>query len=263
MARLLYRACTQLKFQAPAALTVAALLAFAIWNPQRSAAELSSLDRSTFMTYLSAVASILALFCSLSIAWILFVSQQNKSERVATYDLLKSRLSQAQQWLLDQPASADRELCLSLVFELDKHDMSDLPQTDLGDEYRAYTSALDAALGGDDPDRHRFYSISVGHFVYIEHLLSRIGLVSIRQIIAKVFLETLAKGIALVILALLTLIVSSAWYIDATKPWLVLVAAFIAGGAALLLLEVFVDISRHYREELDFVASADDIDEEA
>lgn len=244
-------------------MAVTATLAVAISHSQFSGVDLASLDRSTFITYLSAVASILALFCSLSVAWVLFISQQNKSERVATYDLLKARLSQAQQWLLEQPISEDRELCLSLVYELDKHNMSDLPQTDLGGEYYAYTAALNEALDGEDSDRHHFYSISVGHFAYIEQLLSRIGLVSIRQIITKVFLDTLTKGIALVVLALLALIAASMWYGEAIKPWLILAAGFIALGAALLLVEVVVDIRRHYNEELDFIETAKEFADEA
>ena len=114
----LYRACTQAKFQVPLALALSSLVAVAVWNPQHSGADVQSIDRSTFITYLSAVASILALFCSLSLAWVLFVSQQNKSERLSTYDLLKARLSQAQEWLLAQPTTEDSELCLSLVYEL-------------------------------------------------------------------------------------------------------------------------------------------------
>lgn len=253
MAPLLYRICTKLKFQGPFAIAVTVLLAVATSHSQLSGVDLTSLDRSTFITYLSAVASILALFCSLSVAWILFIAQQNKSERIATYDLLKARLSQAQQWLLEQPNSEDRELCLSLVYELDKHDMSDLPQTDLGVEYRAYATALDDAFGGEDSDRYRFYSISAHHFSYIEQLLNRIGLVSIRQIITRFFLDTLAKGIALVVLALLTLIAASMWYSEAIKPWFVLSAALVAIGSAILLIEVAVDIRRHYNEELDFI----------
>ena len=79
------------------------------------------------MTFIGAIASVLALFCSISMSWVLFMSQQNRTERITTYDLLKSRIADAQNWLLEQPASEDRELCLSLVYELDKLDMSDLP----------------------------------------------------------------------------------------------------------------------------------------
>ncbi|MEB5964490.1 hypothetical protein [Comamonas testosteroni] len=210
------------------------------------------------MTYLSGLASVLALFSSLSMAWILFVTQQNKAERVTTYDLLKARLSQAQGWLQEQPKSEGRELCLSLVWELDKHDMSDLPQRDLGDEYRAYGEALQNALDGEDPEVRHFYAISAGHFGYIEHLLSRIGIISIRQIIAKRFLDTLAKGVVLVIASVLVLLVASLWYSDATRQWFVLLATVIGLGSVQLLLELLTDLYRSYSEDVDFIAAPDD-----
>jgi hypothetical protein len=53
---------------------------------------LAALDRSTFITAVSAVASILALFCSISFAFVLFISQANKAERLAAFDRLKTRL---------------------------------------------------------------------------------------------------------------------------------------------------------------------------
>ena len=261
MPPLLYRACTQAKFQVPLAIAFASLEAVAVWNPQHSGADVQSIDRSTFITYLSAVASILALFCSISLAWVLFVSQQNKSERLSTYDILKARLSQAQEWLLAQPPTEDTELCLSFAYELDKHNLSDLPQTDLGDEYRAYIAALDEALEGTADDRRRFFMISMGHFSYIEQLLGRIGLISIRQVITKVFLDTLAKGLGLVGFAVFVLIAASVWFNDSARLWLVTAASFVGVGGVLLLLEVFVDISRNYKEELDFIESASDEEE--
>ncbi len=258
----LYRVGTQLKFQLPVATLGIALLGACIWFPQRSGVDVTTLDRSTFITALSALASILALFCSLSIAWILFVSQQNKSERVTAYDLLKARLLTAQQWLLAQPRSEDRELCLALIFELDKLDMSDIPQTDRGDEYRDYTVALESGLSTDNGERRLFYLTSANHFTYIEHLLNRMGLISIRQIISKLFIDTLAKGVSLVSLAVLTLIVSTFWYGEFIKPWLLVAASFTGLGAVLLLLEVWIDLRRYYDEELDFIGNTDDDEEE-
>lgn len=254
----LYRACTQAKFQIPLAIAVASLVAVAVWNPLHSGADSQSIDRSTFITYLSAVASILALFCSLSLAWVLFVSQQNKSERLSTYDLLKARLSQAQDWLLSLPPSEDTELCLSLAYELNKHDLSDLPQTDLGDGYRAYITALDEALEGADDERRRFFMISMGHFSYIEQLLNRIGIISIRQVITKVFLDTLAKGLGLVGLAVFVLIASSIWFNELARLWLITAASFVGVSCVLLLVEVFADINRNYKEELDFIEGTPD-----
>lgn len=249
----LYQFCTRLKYQIPVLLVLGAGLMVLLWGAKWSGADVASLDRATYITFMGAVASVLALFCSISMSWVLLVSQQNRAERIATYDLLKARISEAQEWLLVQPASEDRELCLSLVFELDKLEMSDLPQTDRGDEYRAYADALDEALGEEGGPRRRFYQVSVRHFGYIEGLLNRIGMISIRQIITRVFIDTLAKGFSLVSLAVVVLIAASGWYMDQTKLPFVLIGGLLGLASIQLFLEFFVDVYRIYDEELDFI----------
>lgn len=238
--------------------TVAAVLAdVSIYFGPWTGTDLGQLDRSTFITALSAVATVVALFCSLSVAWILFVSQQSKAERLAAYDLMKSRLLEAQQWLFGLPFTKGRETCLSLVYELEKLDLSDLPQTDYGPEYLAYCEALDDGLDSNDEETRRFFLISSTRFGYIESLLNRIGLVSIRQIVTRGFIDTLAKGVTLVGISVLVLVASLLRYDDTTKPAFVMAATFIAIGAALLLTEVWVDLRRYYDDEIDFVQQSD------
>lgn len=228
----------------------------AIYYGNWTGADLASLDRATFITALSAVATLVALFCSLSIAWILFVSQQSKSERLAAYDLMKLRLLEIQRWLLGLPVSNERDTCLSLAYELDKLELSDLPQTDRGPEYAAYCAALDEGLESDDSDVRTFYLISSTHFGYIEGLLNRIGLVSIRQLVTHLFINTLAKGVALVSLAVAVLIAALLCYNEAMKPTFVVAATFIAVGSALLLAEVWVDLRRYYDDDIDFIETS-------
>lgn len=247
---------TRLPVQLAICTAVAALAQLAIYYGRWSCTDLTSLDRSAFITALSAVATLVALFCSLSIAWILFVSQQSKSERLAAYDLMKSRLLEVQQWLLSLPPNDDHEICLALAYELDKLDLSDLPQTDLGPEYAEYSEALEAGLDSDNLERRVFYLISSTHFGYIESLLNRIGLVSIRQLITRLFIETLAKGVALVGLAVLVLVASLLWYNESVRPAFVITSTFIAVGSALLLAEVWVDLRRYYDDDIDFIESS-------
>ena len=246
-------ALTRLPTQVAICALAAILADLAIYFGQWTRADIAGLDRSTFIGALSAVATLVALFCSLSIAWILFVSQQSKSERLATYDLFKSSLREAKNWLHGLEISDDREICLSLAYELDKLELSDLPQTDLGPEYEAYCKALDEGLSSEDGEHREFYFRSTTHFAYIESLLSRIGIISIRQIITRVFIDTLAKGVSLVALSVAVLVVSFLWFSESVKPALVMSATFIAFGAALLLLEVWVDLRRYYDDELDFI----------
>lgn len=244
---------TQLKWQIAIASVPVGTTALILLFPQSSRIDLGSLDRSTFITILSAIATILALFCSLSIAWILFVSQQNKSERIAAYDILKSRLFEAQHWLLTQPDNEDRTTCLSLAYELDKLDLSDLPQTDQGEEYDAYCESLIDGLDSGDQARREFFLVSSTHFGYIEHLLNRVGLIAIRQIITKLFIDTLVKGVSLVAVAVVALLVSMLWFNEFVEPSLVLATVFCGVASVLLLLEVWIDLRRHYDEELGFI----------
>jgi hypothetical protein len=230
-----------------------ALLAVCLWNAGKTGVDIASLDRSTFVTSLGAVTSILALFCSISIAFILFFSQANKAERVTAYDAFKARLLETQQWLLRQPYSQEREICLSLVFALDKLDITDLPQTDLGDEYRQYTAALDTGLNDETEERRVFFLTSVMYFGYVEHLLRRIGLISIRQIITRNFIDTLAKGVGVICIAVATLLAATVWYGEATKQWLVLVSTFCGVASMFLFYEFCLGIYRYHNEELDFI----------
>lgn len=249
----LYQVCTRLKYQIPMLIVLGTCLAALLCRANWSGADVTALDRSAYIAFLGAIASVLALFCSISMSWVLFVSQQNRVERIATYDLLKAKISEVQEWLLSQPGSEDRELCLSLVYELDKLEMSDLPQKERGEEYRAYANALDEALEEEGGPRRRFYQVSVRHFGYIEGLLNRIGMISIRQIITRVFIDTLAKGFSLVGLAVLVLIAASGWYMDQTKVAFVIVGGLLGLASIQLLLEFFVDVNRIYDEELNFI----------
>jgi hypothetical protein len=255
---------TRLPWQTGVCLTVGVCAQIAIYYGATTGIDLASLDRSTFITALSAVATLVALFCSLSVAWILFVSQQAKAERVNAYDIMKSRILEAQRWLLGEPTSEGRDICLTLLFEIDKMDMSDLPQRNLGQAYPAYMAyceALDEGLNSEIQEVREFWLVSSTHFVYIESLLSRIGLVSIRQVIAGTFIETLAKGVCLVAASAFVLMTAMLWYGEASKPVLVLSTIFVATGAALLMLEVWVDLRRYYDDDLDFIERGDDTDD--
>ena len=212
---------------------------------------LADLDRSTYITFMSGLATIVALFCSVSFGFVLFFMQSNKSERLSTFAELKSRLLAFHNWLLYLPKNKDTEICMAMVFELEKLDMADLPQTDYGEEYNVYTEALDIGLA--DPDRRQFYLTSIMYSVYIEQLLSRIGIVSIKQIITELFLDTLSKGFALVAGMVALLFIALVWFRADTKLYFVSVTLFFSLMAMLLFMEFAYEMYRHANEELDFV----------
>ncbi|MGA7564328.1 MAG: hypothetical protein WBW55_14100 [Desulfobaccales bacterium] len=217
---------------------------------------LADLDRSTYITFMSGLATIVALFCSVSFGFVLFFMQSNRSERLSTYAELKSRLLAFHIWLLSLPESKDKEICMAMVFELEKLDISDLPQTDYGDEYKAYAEALDVGL--EDPDRLQFYQTSILYSVYIEQLLSRIGVISIKQIITKLFLNTLSKGFAIVTGIIALLFTALVWFRSDTKVYFISLTFFFSLMVMLLFMEFAYWMYREVNEELDFVEKSTD-----
>ncbi|WP_085720848.1 hypothetical protein [Pseudomonas sp. B22(2017)] len=214
---------------------------------------ISSLDRSTFITALGTIATLVALFCSLSISWILFVTQQLKGERLVAYDLMKVRLLESQRWLVDQPDSDERSICLDLAFELDRFEPNDLPITNRDELFDSYLKVVADGYNSEDAERRLFTETTVTYFSYVETLLNRIGLISIRQIISRLFIDTLAKGVALVGVSVLVLLAAMVWFGGNATPFLMTMSTFIASGSALLLIEVWVDLRRFYDEDLDFI----------
>lgn len=219
---------------------------------------LSSLERSLFVSVLGVVATVVALFCSLSVAWILFVTQQVKSERLQSYDLMKSRLSEVLAWLHSLPPSLDRDVCIDHAYAIDELSLSDMPQIGETDECKAYCAAVSNGLESDDLERYRFFRITVSHFLYIESLMNRVGICAVRQMISGIFIRTLAKGVFVVSLAVVSLISSLLWYSEFLTPLFVSVLTFTGVGSCLLLVEVWVQLRRNYDDELDFIEKDND-----
>jgi hypothetical protein len=245
------RIFSRLRWQLLVSAAFSGLFAFLLFICGIGQSYFIDLDRSTYITFVSGLATIVALFCSVSFGFVLFFMQSNKSERLSTFSELKSRLFAFHNWLLSLPKSEDTEICMAMVFELEKLDIVDLPQTDYGMEFKAYTEALDAGL--KDPNRRQFYLNSAMYSVYIEQLLSRIGIVSIKQIITKIFLETLSKGLALVAGMVALLFAALVWFRLDTKFYFVSVTLFFSFMTILLFIEFAYEMYRHVNEELDFV----------
>lgn len=216
---------------------------------------LAGIDKATYITFVSGLATVVALFCSVSFGFILYFLQSNRAERLTTYAELKNRLFAFQTWLLSLPESEERDLCMAMVFELEKLDLSDLPQTDYGKEYKAYTDALD--IGLETSGKREFYLTSVLYSGYVEQLLSRIGIVSIKQVITESFLDTLAKRLWLVVLMIALLFAALIWLDPTTAHIFVSLSLLVSLLAILLFAEFGRDLYRHANEELDFIERAE------
>lgn len=243
---------TALPWQIALSFLLTALVAGVIYTP-KSGVDLSELDRATFITALSAIATLVALFCSLSLSWILFTYQQVKGLRTASYDMMKQCLMEAECWLNSQEQTEITELCHSLIWEIDKIQLSEVPRLDSIDEYEAYCKALDWGINSEDFETRRFFQRSGMHFTRIEELLSRFGVASIQQVLINMFINTLAKGFAIVVVSVIVLLSALLWYSEQSRVVYVLAATFLSIATILILFEVWVDLKREYEDELDFV----------
>jgi|TARA_R110000851_G_scaffold108876_1_gene230577 hypothetical protein len=214
-------------------------------------ASLAKLEISNYISVVTGLASIVALFCSVSFGFVLFQIQSAKSERLGAYSELKARLHSFHSWLSSLEDSVEKDICMAMVFELEKLDLVDIPLTDYGQEYQEYIKAMDEGLG--NKDKREFYLTSILYSGYIEQLLSRLGVISIRQIITKSFLDTLSKGFGLVGGLVLLLFISLVAFDSSIKAYIFSAAVFFCSGTLLLFLEFSYDVYRQYQEEIDFV----------
>ena len=247
----LLRTLSRLHWQLFISVGVVAIFTMWLGFYEHTHIDISALDRATYMSFVSGLASILALFCSVSFGFVLFQMQSSKSERLSTYAELKSRLYAFHDWLMSLPNTEDREVCMAMVYELSMLDLSDLPQTDYGIEYQKYTEALKISL--DDLEKRDFYLSSIIYTGYIEQLLSRIGIISIKQICIKLFIDTLSKGLALIGGMVFLLFLALILFGPNSKMAFISASLFFAFMASLLFIEFSYDIYRHQKEELDFI----------
>jgi hypothetical protein len=87
----------------------------------------------------------------------------------------------------------------------------------------------------------------------LSQLLSRIGVVSIKQIITELFLDTLSKGLWLIVSMIVLLFAALVWLNSATAGWFVSLSLLVSCLAVLLFVEFAHDLYRHVNEEVDFV----------
>lgn len=210
-----------------------------------------AIDKSSYLSFVSGMAGILALFCSVSFGFVLFQMQSAKTERLSTYSELKDKLYSFKEWLLSLPSSEDTDICMAMVFQLLMYDIDDLPQKDYGEEYYQYTEALKKGL--NEPEKQKFYQHTILYSGYIEQLLSRMGLILVRQICIKLFIDTLAKGLVMIGGMILLLFGAMVSYESGTTIVYVAISFFFSIMLVFLFIEFAHDVYRHQEEEIDYI----------
>jgi len=249
---------TSLPFQISISLLPTIVVGIAILLPAYRV-DISHFDRSTFISILGAIATLVTLFCSLSLTWILFNSQQVRHFRTDSFDLMKQCLLDTDRWLETQEVTQNSELCRSLIWEINKIEFSDLPQLGSIPEYNSYCELLKDSFEFQDEDTRLFIERSALYFTRIEQLLSRFGVTSIQQILLDHFIYTLAKGLAIVASSVVVLVCSILWFGEFAKILYVLFVTFVSTATILLLYEVLVDVILEYRDTLDEVDQESEI----
>lgn len=243
---------TSTTWQAVICLAFTGLIAAIILSPL-TGLNVSGIDRPIFIAVIGSIATLLALFCTLSLSWILFSYQQIKNQRVAAYDMLKQCVIDAVDWFHASEHTHYRDICLSLLWEIDKIQLTDVPCFDSFPECEEYCAALAFSMDSDDREARHFFQRSSFYFARAEELMSRFGTTAIRLIRLKWFIDALAKGFLIVSGSVLVLLCSLVYFADDTKLPYILIASFLSAGTILVLLEVWVDLMREYEEELTFV----------
>ena len=252
MMRVFIHKLTSPTWQVGICLAFTGLIAAVIFSPL-TGLDVSGIDRSTFIAVIGSITTLLTLFCTLSLSWILFSYQQIKNQRVAAYDMLKQCVIDAVGWLHASEHTCYRDICLSLLWEIDKIQLTDIPCFDSFPEYEEYCAALAFAMDSDDRQARHFFRRSSFYFARVEELMSRFGITAIQLIRLKWFIDALAKGFLVVSASVLVLLCSLLYFADDVKPLYILIASFLSAGTVLVLLEVWVDLMQEYEEELTFV----------
>jgi len=167
--------------------------------------------------------------------------------------MLKQCVIDAVDWLHAGEHTCYRDICLSLLWEIDKIQLTDIPRFDSFPEYEEYCAALAFAMDSDDRQARHFLQRSSFHFARVEELMSRFGITAIQLVRLKWFIDTLAKGFLIVSASVLVLLCSLLYFADNAKPIYILIASFLSAGTVLVLLEVWVDLMQEYEQELTFV----------
>jgi len=224
----------------------------------------ASFDLKPTGAILVAIGAIMALVVSVSFAYVAFFLNQSNNRKHDLYFRFKLGLFEFDKFLKDYSTS-DRLISESeaLSWDLKFLKLDDFPLLNWSQRIDAVTPHLtkpddnSAALRDGKIDPNAVNRI-LGHLGYLEDVVSEIGMMCIRQIIAGRHIHLVAKALVLLALLLgtltLTYFPAPAWLLPAlyTSPLLFTTAA------VMLLIELSDELVRESRETLSFVAWGDD-----
>lgn len=212
--------------------------------------------KATIQT-LGSIGSILALATSISFGFVVFFVNQTNSRKHDLFYKLKTSLFDFDRFLKDYPHS---QLIVSeaqaISWQLKFVNLNDFPLMDWADRIAGLNSYFDKDCDyEEDPNLNNKI---LGYLGYFEEIISEIGLMCIRQVIAGIYVKTVIKAFILIGLLLLVLMVS---YLNLGRiPNLIssVMPVFFATFACLIFSELGWYLYRESNEMISFTRHEDD-----
>lgn len=213
----------------------------------------SEIDLRTTNQILTSIGSIIALLTSVAFAFIVFFANQTNNHKHDLFFKFKSMLFDLDRFLRDyKPKLKIVQQTQAVSWDLKRLRIQDFPVLD----WDAKLSHLLPLLKKGDSTTSKDPNLSnkiLGYLNHIEEIISEIGLLCIRQIISRIFVNLFLKALSLMGILLLTML---AGYLDISDSINIIVSAspiFFAVFECLLLVEIGFYITKESDEWIDFV----------
>ncbi|EIJ2226083.1 hypothetical protein LIA61_004637 [Vibrio parahaemolyticus] len=182
--------CTQIKWQLPLAMYSA--VSFYLYI--KSNGVVVDLSKGDLLSYTAGMATILALFCSVSFGFVLHHIQNSKSERLDALNHLSNEINRLKDSVYQESESSITFECERLIAAYEEIESFDYPLIEYPDEHIAFGNALSVELVSDS----RFLRKATSCILNIENINTRLQVIAVKQITSRIALYTLTKGVFLV-----------------------------------------------------------------
>ena len=240
---------TRLQWQLPISIYIAIAVFLAIKYGEHAGEIVIAIEKSDYLSFTGGLATILALFCSVSFGYLLHHIENAKSERQNTLNLLFTELAAFKEFVYRTEESEFNLVCEKFVLAYEQLDSSDFPLLQYLSEHEEFGDCLN-----DDTYRNcRIIRQASSYVLKIESINERINFIAIKQIISKLALNTLGKGVVLVALLVSVYLLSLLTYTQTNQIAFVSIHIFSVLMTTMVFAEFVLSMSRFMDEELEFV----------
>lgn len=202
---------------------------------------------------LASIGAVLGLATSVAFGFVVFFVNQANSRKHDLYFKFKTGLFDFDKFLKEYPARITLvSNCLELSWELKSLKMSDFPILDWEDLLIGVTDELETVDEASCEDSNLSNKV-LGFLVYFEDIVSEIGMICIRQIVAGVHVRTVTKAFVTLGLLLFSLVLSYLLSGEVASAIISALPVLFATMAALILFEIGWYLHREADQLLDFV----------